>query len=47
MWLREVSKFGGEALPVVVVGNKADLKSKRAVTKEEAEAPLKLLEICQ
>ena len=38
MWLREVSKYGGEALPVVIVGNKSDKKSSRAVTKEEAES---------
>ena len=28
MWLREVSKFGGEALPVFVCGTKTDLASK-------------------
>jgi GTPase SAR1 family protein len=37
MWLREVSKYGGDTLPVVIVGNKADKKSARTVTKEEAE----------
>ena len=37
MWLREVSKYSGESLPVVVVGNKSDLKGKRTVDKEEAE----------
>ena len=29
MWLREVSKHGGEKLPVVIVGTKTDLKNKR------------------
>ena len=29
MWLREVSKHGGEKLPVVLVGTKSDLKNKR------------------
>ena len=37
MWLREVSKYGGENLPVVVVGAKVDKKSSRATTKDEAE----------
>lgn len=27
MWLREVSKYGGETLPVVIVGNKLDKKT--------------------
>ena len=29
MWLREVSKNGGEKLPTVIVGNKSDLTSQR------------------
>ncbi len=33
MWLREANKFGGETLPVWVVGTKLDLDSKRAVDK--------------
>jgi DnaJ family protein C protein 27 len=39
MWLREVSKYGGEHLQhaCVIVGCKSDLKGKRAVMKEEAE----------
>ena len=39
MWLREVSKYGGEALQnsTVIVGNKSDLKGKRVITKDEAE----------
>mmetsp|Transcript_24914 Transcript_24914/g.24383 ORF Transcript_24914/g.24383 Transcript_24914/m.24383 type:complete len:102 (+) Transcript_24914:136-441(+) len=24
MWLREVSKYGGDSLPVVIIGNKSD-----------------------
>ena len=35
MWLREVSKFGGESLPVYLCGTKCDLASKRNVTTEE------------
>ena len=38
MWLREVSKNGGEKLPSVLVGSKSDLKAKRKVKKEEALA---------
>ena len=37
MWLRELSKHGGENLPIFIVGNKIDLDSKRAVQKSEAE----------
>ena len=37
MWLREVSKFGGENLPVVVVGTKADQVHRRSVTLSQAE----------
>ena len=37
MWMREVSKHGGESLPVCVIGNKLDLAgSKRAIKKEDA-----------
>ena len=36
MWLREVSKFGGETLPVYIWGTKWDLASKRNVTTDEA-----------
>ena len=32
MWLREVSKYGGENLPVVVVGTKSDLVHRRNIT---------------
>ena len=38
MWLREVSKYGGDALPVAVIGNKLDKKSQRTMPKEEAES---------
>ncbi len=37
MWLREASKNDGEKLPVIVIGNKADLSSNRKVQKSEAE----------
>ena len=37
MWLREVSKFGGEALPVFVCGTKCDLSSKRIVSTQDGE----------
>ena len=37
MWLREVSKHGGEKLPTVIVGTKADLKAKRQIKKADAE----------
>mmetsp|Transcript_11100 Transcript_11100/g.12473 ORF Transcript_11100/g.12473 Transcript_11100/m.12473 type:complete len:126 (-) Transcript_11100:7-384(-) len=37
MWLREVSKFGGESLPVYVCGTKGDLTSKKVVTTSEAK----------
>ncbi|TNV75308.1 hypothetical protein FGO68_gene10795 [Halteria grandinella] len=39
MWLREVSKYGGDHLQgaCVIVGNKGDLKGKRAVQKDEGE----------
>ena len=37
MWLREASKFGGETLPVIVVGCKLDQASSRAVSKLDAE----------
>ena len=39
MWLREVSKYGGDHLQnaCVIVGCKAESKAKRAVMKEEAE----------
>ena len=37
MWLREVSKFGGESLPVYICGTKCDLASKKKVTTEEAK----------
>ena len=36
MWLREVSKHGGEKLPTVIVGNKSDLGSQRQVNKADA-----------
>jgi len=35
MWLREVSKFGGESLPVYLIGTKCDLNSKRKVSTED------------
>ena len=38
MWLREVSKNGGEKLPTAIVGCKYDLKSKRRVKKDDAVA---------
>ena len=31
MWIREISKHGGENLPVFVVGNKTDAGTKRKV----------------
>ncbi len=39
MWLREVSKYGGEHLQssTVIVGNKSDLKGRRAITKDDAD----------
>lgn len=39
MWLREVSKYGGDQLQnsTVIIGNKSDLKNKRSITKEDAE----------
>jgi Ras-related protein Rab-5C len=37
MWIRELSKHGGENLPVYVVGNKTDVGLKRKVTKDEGE----------
>ena len=37
MWLREVSKFGGEALPVYVCGTKTDKESKRIVSTYDGE----------
>ena len=37
MWLREVSKHGGEKMPVVIIGTKSDLKNKRQVKKESAQ----------
>lgn len=36
MWLREANKYGGEALPVWIVGCKVDMASKRAVEKAAA-----------
>ena len=40
MWLREVSKYGGESLQnsTVIIGNKCDLKGKRVINKEEGES---------
>ena len=37
MWLREVSKNGGENLPVFLVGCKGDLKAKRKVQRDAAQ----------
>jgi DnaJ family protein C protein 27 len=31
MWLRELTKHGGENLAIFIVGNKTDLDAKRAV----------------
>ena len=36
-WHKEAQRFGGEALPVYVVGSKADLDDRRAVPRAEAE----------
>ena len=36
-WLREVSKFGGEALPVFVCGTKCDNEHSRAVTNYDGD----------
>ena len=36
MWLREANKYGGEALPVWVVGTRLDQEAKRAVEKSAA-----------
>ncbi|CDW77695.1 dnaj homolog subfamily c member 27-like [Stylonychia lemnae] len=40
MWLREVSKYQGEHLQnaTIIVGNKSDQKSRRAITKDDAES---------
>lgn len=40
MWLREVSKYGGEHLQgsTVIIGTKVDLKARRAVQKDEGES---------
>ncbi|CAI2380449.1 unnamed protein product [Moneuplotes crassus] len=37
MWLREVSKFGGESLPVYLCGTKAEQESRRKVDTDEAK----------
>ena len=37
MWLREVSKNGGEKLPTIIVGTKTDLSKERQVVKSEAK----------
>ena len=36
MWLREANKYGGENLPVWIVGNKIDLDHKREVERSKA-----------
>lgn len=36
MWLREASNHGGTRCPLILIGNKADCGSKRAVSKDEA-----------
>ena len=36
-WIREVHKYGGENLPVFVVGSKSDLNDRRAVPRPDAE----------
>lgn len=40
MWLREVSKYGGESLQnsTVIIGNKADLKTKKQIMKDEGDS---------
>ena len=41
MWLREISKNGGENLPVFLVGCKGDLKAKRKVQRDAAQQKAK------
>ena len=36
MWLREANKYGGENLPVWIVGNKIDMDHRREVEKSKA-----------
>jgi len=36
-WAEEVEKFVGSKIPMVLLGNKEDLSSKRVVTKEDGE----------
>jgi hypothetical protein len=40
MWLREVSKYGGESLQnsTVIIGNKSDLKAKKVINKDEGDS---------
>lgn len=37
-WLQEARQFASPGISITLVGNKADLASKRAVNREEAEA---------
>lgn len=37
-WLRELTKFGGAELTIMLIGNKCDLERPRAVTYEEGRA---------
>jgi Ras-related protein Rab-1A len=38
MWLDDVKKYGADQVPMVLVGNKADMIRHREVSKEEADA---------
>ena len=35
-WIAEVEKYAGPNIPMIIIGNKSDLESKRLVSKEEA-----------
>eukprot|EP00356_Strombidium_inclinatum_P003506 CAMPEP_0170482078 /NCGR_PEP_ID=MMETSP0208-20121228/2257_1 /TAXON_ID=197538 /ORGANISM="Strombidium inclinatum, Strain S3" /LENGTH=42 /DNA_ID= /DNA_START= /DNA_END= /DNA_ORIENTATION= len=37
MWVKELRHQAGPDLPIIVVGNKADLENNRQIKKEEAE----------
>ena len=43
-WLAEMRQFGPEELAVVLVGNKTDCEEQRAVTAEEVDAFISMLQ---
>ena len=36
-WVKELRQMRGKDLPIIIVGNKRDLESRRVVTKDSAE----------